>query len=64
LKIAEFIRTILNNEDVWNVIDTLTTKLVLILGRFTPERMINQAARYGWVVRQGNNNLGVARTPD
>jgi uncharacterized protein YjbI with pentapeptide repeats len=38
LKIAQFIHTILNNENVRNVIDTLTTKLVLILGRFTPER--------------------------
>jgi len=35
LKIAQFIHTILNNENVRNVIDTLTTKLVLILGRFT-----------------------------
>ncbi len=40
LKIAQFIHTILNNENVRNVIDTLTTKLVLILGRFTPQRKI------------------------
>src|ERR1044071_3065994 len=40
LKIAQFIHTILNNENVRNVIDTLTTKLVLILGRFTPERKV------------------------
>lgn len=38
LKIAQFIHTILNNANVRNVIDTLTTKLVLILGRFTPQR--------------------------
>jgi hypothetical protein len=37
LKIAQFIHTILNNENVRNVIDTLTTNLVLILGRFTPD---------------------------
>lgn len=40
LKIAQFIHTILNNENVRNVIDTLTTKMVLILGRFTPERKV------------------------
>ena len=40
LKIAQFIHTILNNENVRNVIDTLTTKLVLTLGRFTPERKV------------------------
>lgn len=40
LKIAQFIHTILNNQNVRNVIDTLTTKLVLILGRFTPERKV------------------------
>jgi uncharacterized protein YjbI with pentapeptide repeats len=38
LKIAQFIHTILNNENVRHVIDTLTTKVVLILGRFTPQR--------------------------
>jgi uncharacterized protein YjbI with pentapeptide repeats len=40
LKTAQFIHTLLNNENVRNVIDTLTTKLVLILGRFTPERKL------------------------
>ena len=40
LKTAQFIHTLLNNENVRNVIDTLTTKLVLILGRFTPERKV------------------------
>jgi uncharacterized protein YjbI with pentapeptide repeats len=40
LKIAQFIHTIINNENVRNVIDTLTTKMVLILGRFTPERKV------------------------
>ncbi len=38
LKIAQFIYLLLNNEEIRAVIDTLTTKVVLILGRFTPER--------------------------
>jgi len=38
LKIAQFLHTILNNANVRQVIDTLTTKVVLILGRFTPAR--------------------------
>ena len=38
LKIAQFIYLLLNNEEIRDVIDTLTTKSVLILGRFTPER--------------------------
>ncbi|HLK58599.1 MAG TPA: pentapeptide repeat-containing protein [Chthonomonadaceae bacterium] len=38
IKIAQFIYLILNNEEVRHVIDTITSKVVLILGRFTPER--------------------------
>ena len=39
IKIAQFIFLILNNEEIRNVINTLTSKLVLILGRFSiPER--------------------------
>jgi hypothetical protein len=38
LKIAQFIYLLLNNEEIRDVIDTLTTKSVLILGRFTAER--------------------------
>jgi hypothetical protein len=38
LKIAQFIYLLLNNEEIRDVIDTLTTKSVLILGRFTHER--------------------------
>ncbi len=38
LKVAQFIYLLLNNQEIRNVIDTLTTKAVLILGRFTPER--------------------------
>ena len=38
IKIAQFIFLLLNNEEIRDVIDTITTKVVLILGRFTPER--------------------------
>jgi len=38
LEIAQFIYLLLNNEKIRHVIDTITSKVVLILGRFTPER--------------------------
>ncbi len=38
LKIAQFIYLLLNNKEIRDVINTITTKVVLILGRFTPER--------------------------
>src|SRR5258708_34128727 len=38
LKIAQFIYLLLNNKEIREVINTLTTKSVLILGRFKPER--------------------------
>jgi hypothetical protein len=38
LEVAQFIYLLLNNEKVRYVIDTITSKVVLILGRFTPER--------------------------
>ena len=40
LEIAQFIYLLLNNEKIRNIIDTITSKVVLILGRFTPERKI------------------------
>jgi len=41
IKIAQFVRLILNNAEIREVINTLTSKSVLILGRFTPpERKI------------------------
>jgi uncharacterized protein YjbI with pentapeptide repeats len=40
LKIAQFIYLLLNNSEIREVIDTITSKVVLILGRFTPERKI------------------------
>jgi uncharacterized protein YjbI with pentapeptide repeats len=38
LEVAQFIYLLLNNQKIRNVIDTITSKVVLILGRFTPER--------------------------
>jgi uncharacterized protein YjbI with pentapeptide repeats len=38
LEVAQFIYLLLNNERVRHVIDTITSKVVLILGRFTDER--------------------------
>lgn len=38
LQVAQFIYLLLNNQNVRNVIDTITSKAVLILGRFTDER--------------------------
>jgi hypothetical protein len=38
LDVAQFIYLLLHNEKIRHVIDTITSKAVLILGRFTPER--------------------------
>jgi len=38
LKVAQFIYLLLNNKEIRDVIDTITSKVVLILGRFTTER--------------------------
>jgi Pentapeptide repeats (8 copies) len=40
LKVAQFIYLLLNNQELRDTINTLTMKVVLILGRFTPERKI------------------------
>ena len=40
LEVAQFIYLLLNNEKIRHVIDTITSKVVLILGRFTPERKV------------------------
>ncbi|MGA9645147.1 MAG: pentapeptide repeat-containing protein, partial [Candidatus Korobacteraceae bacterium] len=40
LEVAQFIYLLLNNQKIRSVIDTITSKVVLILGRFTPERKI------------------------
>lgn len=38
LEVAQFIYLMLNNQKIRDVIETITSKAVLILGRFTPER--------------------------
>jgi uncharacterized protein YjbI with pentapeptide repeats len=38
LEVAQFIYLLLDNETIRHVIETVTSKAVLILGRFTPER--------------------------
>jgi len=38
LEVAQFIYLLLNNKKIRDVIDTITSKVVLILGRFIPER--------------------------
>jgi len=40
LEVAQFLYLLLNNEKLRDVIDTITSKVVLILGRFTPEREV------------------------
>ncbi len=38
LEVAQFIYLLLNNKKIRDVLDTITSKVVLILGRFTPEQ--------------------------
>jgi hypothetical protein len=38
IEVAQFVYLLLHNEKIRDVIDTITSKAVLILGRFTPER--------------------------
>src|SRR5579864_533849 len=40
LEVAQFVYLLLNNEKIRHVIDTITSKLVLILGRFTAKRKV------------------------
>ena len=40
LKVAQFVYLLLSNSELRDVIDTLTAKVVLILGRFAPERKV------------------------
>lgn len=39
IRVAQFIHLLLNNENIRNVIDTITSKAVLILGRFSDEHL-------------------------
>jgi len=48
LEVAQFIYLLINNQKLRSVIDTISSKVVLILGRFTPERkVILEAIRDG-----------------
>ena len=38
MEVAQFVYLLLHNEKIRDVIDTITSKVVLILGRFSPER--------------------------
>jgi hypothetical protein len=38
IEVAQFIYLLLNNQNIKNAVDTITSKAVLILGRFTDER--------------------------
>ena len=40
VEVAQFLYLILNNSAIRRVIDTLAKKLVLVLGRFAPERKV------------------------
>jgi uncharacterized protein YjbI with pentapeptide repeats len=40
LEVAQFINLLLTNKKIRDVIDTVTSKVVLILGRFTPKRKV------------------------
>jgi hypothetical protein len=40
LEVAQFIHLLLRNEKIRDVIDAITSKVVLILGRFSPERKL------------------------
>jgi len=53
LELAQFISLLLNNPKLRTVLDTVTSRGVLILGRFTPERKVVLDA-----VRQGLGELG------
>jgi uncharacterized protein YjbI with pentapeptide repeats len=57
LEVAQFIHLLLNNRKIRNVINTITSKAVLILGRFTPERKIVLEALWG--VLRGRNYLPI-----
>jgi hypothetical protein len=45
IEVAQFIDLMLNNQKLRNVIDTITSKTVLILGRFTERKVVLDALR-------------------
>lgn len=40
LEVAQFIHLLIHNQNIRAIIDTITSKVVLLLGRFTPERKV------------------------
>jgi uncharacterized protein YjbI with pentapeptide repeats len=55
IKVAQFIHLLINNKEIRDLIDTITSKVVLILGRFTSERkrildaIRKELPKYGYV---------------
>jgi hypothetical protein len=49
LRVAQFIYLLLHNENIRDVIETVSQRAVLILGRFTPERKEVLDAIRGWL---------------
>ena len=53
IEVAQFVYLLLHNEKLHGIIDTITSKVVLILGRFTPERKAVLDATDAKAVYQG-----------
>lgn len=53
LNVAQFIHLLLNSPEVRELMDTITSKAVLILGRFTPERKKTLDAIHGALRQKG-----------
>lgn len=53
LEVAQFIHLLLRNHRIRDVIDTITSKVVLVLGRFTPGRKAVLDAIKTWLRAQG-----------
>jgi hypothetical protein len=51
LQVAQFVYLLLHNENIRSVIDTMTSKVVLILGRFTKDRLKVLDAIREWLKR-------------
>jgi len=59
LKVAQFLYLLLNNEEVRAVLDSITSKVVLILGRFSDERKPVLDALRGALRRHPNGYIPV-----
>ncbi len=53
LEVAQFIYVLLHNEKIRDVIDTITSRVVLILGRFTDDRRLVLEAIRGEIRNRG-----------